>query len=59
MFPNSVHERESEFVEVDTGSEDGVGLEGSAWIGRGGDLSAVATPLWGRFRRERGVGDTD
>ncbi len=22
------------------------------WIGRGGDPSAMAIPLWGRFRRE-------
>ncbi len=28
----------------------------SVWMRRGGGPSAVATPLWGRFRRERGIG---
>lgn len=31
------------------------GQEGNVWIGRGEDPSAVATPPWGRFWRERGV----
>ncbi len=29
------------------------------WIGRGGDSSAVATPLGERFRRDRDVGAID